>query len=390
MRGHVGGHLDVAALRAPAVRRAQVGQLCLAPSRPDRASRGRSTGSSDGRLVGEVRRVPVAGALEPAGLGEPLLGEHAGSCRRGCSGSAPCRGRPRPATCGRASRGAGAPRCHRPPRRPRRAPPGRSHRRRPRPCAGRRVRPRPGGRRTRRPRAGASTGDRARARAPSAAASGRSSRSRTSVALIAAIRAAASSMPRGRPSSVWQISITAAAVCSSWMAYSGRTAPARSNEQGDRLRGHSRLHAQGRHRHDRLPRCAQQLPGRGQDPGGVGPGEDLADRPPRPRPGRAHSCRRRAAAAVPRPPPRRCRSPGRHLGRDPQRRRDASATASPSATAASSTSHTPSGKSSASSAATASASRVLPTPPAPVSVTRRQVRTAAAAAWTASVRPTRE
>ena len=53
------------------------------------------------------------------------------------------------------------------------------------------------------------------------------SRSRTSVALIAAIRAAASSMPRGRPSSVRQISITAAAVCSSWMAYSGRAAPAR-------------------------------------------------------------------------------------------------------------------------------------------------------------------
>jgi hypothetical protein len=41
------------------------------------------------------------------------------------------------------------------------------------------------------------------------------SRSLTSIALIAAMRAAASSMPRGSPSTRSQISVTAAAVCES-------------------------------------------------------------------------------------------------------------------------------------------------------------------------------
>ena len=45
---------------------------------------------------------------------------------------------------------------------------------------------------------------------------------------MAAIRAAASSMPSGSPSTVSQISVTAAAVCGSWSSKSGRTARARS------------------------------------------------------------------------------------------------------------------------------------------------------------------
>ena len=75
MRGHVGGHLDVAALRAPAVRRAQVGQLGLHPVDVTAPLGAVPPLPATDRLVGEVRRVPVAGHLEPAGLGEPLLGE---------------------------------------------------------------------------------------------------------------------------------------------------------------------------------------------------------------------------------------------------------------------------------------------------------------------------
>src|SRR5690349_2154092 len=50
-------------------------------------------------------------------------------------------------------------------------------------------------------------------------------------ALIAAIRAAASSMPSGRPSSVSQISVTAKAVAGSRRPKSGRTARARSTKR---------------------------------------------------------------------------------------------------------------------------------------------------------------
>ena len=94
-----------------------------------------------------------------------------------------------------------------------------------------RARRRPAGRRTRPPRSAGSAADRGRAPGPVSSRNRSPSRSRTSAALIAAIRAAASSMPRGSPSSVSQISTTAAAVCSSKMPNPGRTATARSTNR---------------------------------------------------------------------------------------------------------------------------------------------------------------
>ena len=102
------------------------------------------------------------------------------------------------------------------------------------------------------------------------------SRSRTSTALIAAIRAAASSMPRGRPSSVSQISITAPAVCSSKIPKPGRTARARSTNSVT-ASDVTPSTVQRRTRHERLARRAQLFARRREDAGHVGAGQDLGD-----------------------------------------------------------------------------------------------------------------
>ena len=95
---------------------------------------------------------------------------------------------------------------------------------------------------------------------------------------MAAIRAAASSMPSGSPSRVAQIRITASAVCSSKIPNPGRTARARSTNRvtasdvtpstasGDTVRSAS-------------PGVAQVLPRGREDAGDVGAGQDLTDRP---------------------------------------------------------------------------------------------------------------
>ena len=170
-----------------------------------------------GRGSPPAHRLPRAGPRRTGGWS-----------RTGCSACGSWCGRRRRATCARASRDARA-------RRPRR------HTRRRRECSPIRIRRRTptwrGAARARRPSAGRTTTrpcDAACAGAPGPASipcsrrKRSASRFRTSIALMAAMRAAASSMPRGRPSSVVQISVTAAAVSGSPSPKSRRTARARS------------------------------------------------------------------------------------------------------------------------------------------------------------------
>ena len=85
------------------------------------------------------------------------------------------------------------------------------------------------------------------ASSPSTAGTGRRADPCTSTALIAAIRAAASSMPSGSPSSVSQISITAAAVSRVLQPEVGPDRAGPVDEQRDRVGGHAALERQRRH-----------------------------------------------------------------------------------------------------------------------------------------------
>ncbi len=113
----------------------------------------------------------------------------------------------------------------------RRCPPGRIRRRRPTRCAAARARRRSTGRTTT-PTACRSVCWRSgRCADPFSSRKRSPSRSLTSTALIAAIRAAASSIPRGRPSRVSQISVTAATVSGSYNPKPGRASHARSTNR---------------------------------------------------------------------------------------------------------------------------------------------------------------
>ncbi len=210
----------------------------------------------------EVRGVGVSRPLTLACVGEPILGElpyrfvqaYASWSRSD---------RPRRATCVRGSRGAAIHRSRRHRRRPHTCSTGRTtgeHRRRAKQCpfvvvsrwydhstAWRNVSWRSG-----------PGSPRCNGRNRSA------SRSLTLIALIAAMRAAASSMPGGRPSTVSQISTTAVAVCGSWSSKSWRAERARSTNRvtASEVAPPGR---QRRHCHDRLSGHADGLTRGSQD-----------------------------------------------------------------------------------------------------------------------------
>ena len=85
-------------------------------------------------------------------------------------------------------------------------------------------------------------------------------------------------MPRGSPSSVSQISITASAVCSSKIPNPGRTARARSANRVTASEVTPPSTVNGDTDRSASPGSAQVLSRRRQDPRDVGAGEDLADR----------------------------------------------------------------------------------------------------------------
>ena len=209
---------------------------------------------------------------------------------------------------------------------------------------------------------------------------------------MAAIRAAASSMPSGSPSSVSQISVTAAAVSGSCEPEVGPDGAGPVDEQRDRIGRRRRPRApSGDTDSERLPGDPEVLARRGEDLDAPGPTEDRRDRPTPPR---SRTCSQLSTTS------RSCRPPSASAtvsisaaspcGVMPSAVAIAAGTEAGSPTGASSTIHTPSGNSPATSAPTSSASRVLPTPPTPLSVTSRFDRTSSATSATRSSRPTNE
>ena len=212
MRGDVGG--DVQCARAACSIGTRCGD-CRAPPRPSRrVAPARSVPALPARRGrdGEVRRVPIAHARERRRTRPTGPRRTAGSSRT--AGSA-CRSAPCSATtidlptsessCASIVDVVGA-------RRPPRCSAGRTRRRTPRRCAAAAAHRRRAGRTTIPLRAAASAGARAARSLPRSSRKRAPSRSRTSIALMAAMRAAASSMPSGSPSRVSQISVTASAV----------------------------------------------------------------------------------------------------------------------------------------------------------------------------------
>ena len=259
----------------------------------------------------------------------------------------------------------------------------REHRRR---AQGLRARRRPTGRRTRTPRARSVAWRSGPVSGPVSSRNRSPSRSRTSIALMAAIRAAASSMPRGSPSSVSQISMTASAVCSSKMPNPGRTAWARSANRSPRRRSPPST-VRGATDTSISPgarRCSRDVARtRGaSERVRISPIAAAAAASTCSQLSTTMSIRRpateSATVSIIRAPP---------CGVMPRTVAIASGTAAGSSTGASSTSQTPSGKSSASVAPTARARRVLPTPPTPARVTSGRERTVDATSVSASGPP---
>ena len=205
---------------------------------------------------------------------------------------------------------------------------------------------------------------------------------------MAAIRAAASSMPRGSPSRVAQIRITASAVCSSKIPNPGRTPRARSTNKvtASDVTPSTASGGTVRSASPGARRCSREVARtRGtSERARISPIASAAAASTCSQLSTTTSTRRPANASatvsMTRAPP---------CGVMPRAVAIASGTASASPTGASSTSHTPSGNSSASSAATSRASRVFPTPPTPLRVTSGRERTSEATSDRTRERPTR-
>ncbi len=275
MGGDIGRHLDLATLDAPPEGGAQVGQLDLHPGDLVRPIWPVPPLPSQGGLGREVSGMPIAKG--PRAPPRASRGRTCGWSRTCCSGSALHRGGRRPATCAPTSRAVAGSRRRRSPRRRltsagRSKPPANteavcstsrsasSSRSTDQATVLRRVDWRSG------PCSGPVS---SRNRSPS--------RSRTSPALIAAIRAAASSMPSGRPSSVWQISTTAAAVCSSKIPKPGRAVPARSTNNLTASDVTPPSSANGATGTTASPATEQPFSRRRQDPWRIRTGKDLLD-----------------------------------------------------------------------------------------------------------------